>query len=763
MEHERKKLQWRTFLRLYVSYALVMFLPFISLLEFTYSYSFATIEQQTQEMSEQNISSMQSTFDDLISSIKLLSVVVSSDNDIQRLISAQNAVDYARIGTNIQNVIANRIVHFTVTNRFIQDMALFTQNEQLALTSSGVYKIDDYLDLALNLEAPFESQLRKLLSMTDNFETTTLQLRGTRFGAELSTTAFVFSLPLYSTAHMGTLMITMDQERMERWLASRTDSMGQSAYLIDADKNVLAGDAQSLWAHAGLDGVDWTTDGAYWIDDGHSLLRLSSSRHHDWKYIYVTSIDSLLQQSTHVRSVLCIYLAVTLVLGLVMCALIAQRQYKPIHDMLKAVPKDMYATGATDKNALSYIQRYYGDLIRQREAIHRNTGRMREQLGNFCLSNMLLGNYQERDEMLVRDIERRLPNALYNTAVVCTAGERDLPPELVNRLTQAIQADMLRENITCIALPVSVRHLGLILNMPLQDERMSGDMTAVLAHYKPVWEGMAGAVLTIALGTQCAGLEQLSCSYRNAQLALTYRLIWGEDAVFEYQAPTGHRRMYLSAEAMQRLANFVKANDCTGVENEIMKLMSESIADLPHHSDAVAMMLYNLLNMAYCLKDELKTDFDDHMLGVAQSKDWHMATDAILGIYRKLAELSPDVADRNRSIMQERINRYINAHYTSSDMSLRALADHLDVSVNYLSRFFKSAMKVNYLDMVNDLRMNRATDLLEHTDMNIADVATQCGFDQDMSFRRAFKRRYGITPGQYRKSKSMDVDAPDDE
>ena len=51
---------------------------------------------------------------------------------------------------------------------------------------------------------------------------------------------------------------------------------------------------------------------------------------------------------------------------------------------------------------------------------------------------------------------------------------------------------------------------------------------------------------------------------------------------------------------------------------------------------------------------------------------------------------------------------------------------------------------------LNDHRLNLAAELLRITDATVLDIAGRVGFDNLSYFNRLFKRRYGMTPREYR-------------
>jgi len=55
-------------------------------------------------------------------------------------------------------------------------------------------------------------------------------------------------------------------------------------------------------------------------------------------------------------------------------------------------------------------------------------------------------------------------------------------------------------------------------------------------------------------------------------------------------------------------------------------------------------------------------------------------------------------------------------------------------------------------DVIAEVRMNKAKELLLHSDLPIADIAERTGFTNSSYFYRTFKRCNGVTPNEYRRA-----------
>lgn len=85
------------------------------------------------------------------------------------------------------------------------------------------------------------------------------------------------------------------------------------------------------------------------------------------------------------------------------------------------------------------------------------------------------------------------------------------------------------------------------------------------------------------------------------------------------------------------------------------------------------------------------------------------------------------------------------------DLCLKLLSDEFALSVSQISRLFKKSNGDGFSKWLDEKRISKACELLKDSRMNnIAEISRECGYTNDASFRRAFKRQKGVTPAEYR-------------
>ncbi len=102
------------------------------------------------------------------------------------------------------------------------------------------------------------------------------------------------------------------------------------------------------------------------------------------------------------------------------------------------------------------------------------------------------------------------------------------------------------------------------------------------------------------------------------------------------------------------------------------------------------------------------------------------------------------------SHIYEKVLRYIYDNYMNN-FTLEDMARELNYSPSYLRHAFKNKSGKTIASVINSVRLSQAKQLLLTTDLSITYIGTECGFCDGNYFSTVFKKKYGITPKQFRK------------
>ena len=94
------------------------------------------------------------------------------------------------------------------------------------------------------------------------------------------------------------------------------------------------------------------------------------------------------------------------------------------------------------------------------------------------------------------------------------------------------------------------------------------------------------------------------------------------------------------------------------------------------------------------------------------------------------------------------------------NLSVGELADRFGCSRRHLNRLFHHYFGFSVAALRMEMRLIKAVSLLRDPDTKVISVAEKCGFNHLGLFNTCFKRRFGASPGQWRKSLSQAASKP---
>lgn len=119
----------------------------------------------------------------------------------------------------------------------------------------------------------------------------------------------------------------------------------------------------------------------------------------------------------------------------------------------------------------------------------------------------------------------------------------------------------------------------------------------------------------------------------------------------------------------------------------------------------------------------------------------------------KVLELSRNCESTFSEKESELVNqakKYLDKNYLNK-ISLKEVSDFLFVSPFHLDRIFKKNIGFSLNQYVINRKLGHAQSLLTDTDDSIVRIAEIVGYDNPGYFNQLFKKKFGITPGTYRK------------
>ncbi|MEG0616884.1 MAG: helix-turn-helix domain-containing protein [Oscillospiraceae bacterium] len=103
-----------------------------------------------------------------------------------------------------------------------------------------------------------------------------------------------------------------------------------------------------------------------------------------------------------------------------------------------------------------------------------------------------------------------------------------------------------------------------------------------------------------------------------------------------------------------------------------------------------------------------------------------------------------------KSDIVEKAKQYVHENADKRIM-LQDVANYVNISPSYLSALFKKEYKANFIDYINQTKMERACELIREGKYRIYEISYMLSFENAYYFTKVFKRHTGLTPTEYQR------------
>jgi Response regulator containing CheY-like receiver domain and AraC-type DNA-binding domain len=289
---------------------------------------------------------------------------------------------------------------------------------------------------------------------------------------------------------------------------------------------------------------------------------------------------------------------------------------------------------------------------------------------------------------------------------------------------------------------------------PIRDLMRASD--SICAECKKI----IGITVTAGIGRSYVQFTDIHYSYEQARTALEYKNIVGR----------GHAIYIRDMELIDREPNIATNSQIEqsmlaavkfGTEQQVDELVASVTKKLKDqatpmwqrraYTAGISSAISHICRMHGIDEKSLLRDTDELVKMLDPDND----TDEIRARFKELCLAMRDNMNSRRMTaarnLIESAKEYISVNYHNPKLSVEMLCEYLHISQSYFSTIFKQETKQSYVGYLTDVRIDKAKELLEHTNDKTYVIAKNIGYDDPNYFSYVFKKKVGVSPSQYRK------------
>lgn len=746
---KRKNKNHSIYIQWFYSYALILALPVLLAIVF-YFQSANSVKTEIIRANEAMLRQVQQMFDAKLGEVKNSAVQLGlNPRLLQALVEVPNTPEarqtYYDLMKDLKIVVSSvsSIRHFYLfLNNYDKIITPLEQTDRETLYS-GLHATD---------EMSFEQWVEIInQSRSAGFRTLYINDRG------VNQCVFTYfqQLPIYATQRpLGVLVFILDSYEIES-LISNTEWVNRGGvYVLDSTGEIL------LSNNGNIEGLNLQYDE---LTDDNSVLQMEfngkkytvsyvKSDYTDWKYVSVMPYNTYFSQANYIKIVFISLAFMVVIGGLLLAVYMTRRNYKPVKSIMQSIVFPEDAQGEKWSNEFNTIKQYISSFKTQRYLFRDSF------ILKLLTSDEKTGEEMERAKTeygisFVTDIFAVMLVRIDQSNLYSAENEKsssDLAEMLVKRMVDALEERFGVFTVQRQGIITAI--LNLKSEMPF-DEAMS-IIDAVVAEIRKVFNESTGVLFTVSVSDFHRGILTLPHANNEAAKAMEYRLSLGKNQTILYNKikEIPQSSYIYSLENEQSLINSIlegNTAEATAMVQYLFKnIRSQHLFDLRIIKCFMHDLASTMLKVFGYANDEELSKEVNPMNRIIACETIDELYNTVIGIVTQTSEYFKERAAEEK--LSDKVLEHIKAHYADATINVNAIGDYFGMSPSYLSKIFRKETGERLLDCIARTRIDAAKNLLKETNHTIKEIAENTGFIDSNAFILVFKKREGITPGQYR-------------
>ena len=759
------------FTRFVLSYIVILLIPFFVVGIFIYRNFNETLYK---EVESTTLASTKQTIDNInmrIKEFRNITLQISKNSEIEPSLFMQNInrlteFEFYKIIGQIKNI--------KLLNAYIDNTYVYYRDSDTIVSSESKYNFSIFFSQVFTPVNASAQDIRELMNTVQAEQVRTVQVRmGNTVKEQL---IYLKPLPVYEPNYNATLMITMDTSSITAFMKNILGSYDGSMYILDYDKNIVnyitnnnSGplEAEVLSALMGDD-----KEGVYSkkVNGENKIISYNQSEETRWSCIAILDAKSLMAGVNAIRGWIWGLLFLSIVIGLVLAYYFSYNHYNPIKKvaaLLTSHAADEVKPEGRFKHELDMIENAMSKIISKDKLLQNSMNQYKPVVQADFLRRILKGEFSDPGAVFdiaeftgvqfgseqfaamvinIDNSERLLQENNESLLSLYRFSVSNVAAELCESFAKGYTVDMSSDRIALV-----VDFSGTKVNCK-EVLKVLGDTTRDFFHKNFEF------TVTVGIGKVYKNLTDLAKSYIEAQSAVEYKIVKGNNSVIHFDnISTGSTvRYFYTLQHEQRIFECLKKGDFS----EIQSILGDIIVKITNSPVSVNMaqcIYFDIINTA--MKSLAEFDIEDYsemmrssniLQDLLKCRTLQEVYDKTVGFYEDICGYIKRNSEYEAGTLNNDILAFVKSNCFEVNLSLSYLADRFSVSQSYLSRFFKSRTEMNFIDYLHTLRLVKVKHLLTNSQKTINEIAMLCGYIDNHSLIRVFRKYEGITPGRYR-------------
>lgn len=651
--------------------------------------------------------------------------------------------------------IRQQLYRLKASMKLLDDICIYLEKEDIIISSRNITTPEIYFETQCKLtDYTYENWKNEYLlrpRYREFYPMQTIKLADT-----FNQNVIIYKRTLFSSLSASDrihILMTIRTEGIEKLVNTIGNNIDNSIIIADnrgdivytTDKNAAAINTESIYRDTGR---LISQEGDYVVYKKSDNLNLI--------YSIRMKKNSVLDNSDLLMriGILLIVLYLLLVIGYLYLSV--RLSYQPIKIIMNKIGNKEFMPD-DNGSELDFITTKIDRLLENENIYADQMERIDRYEKNRTIKDLLLGNEAARE---AQDIEWE--HELFLTSVMRVMSMEDFKNDegqFVKYTVLSMLKEFFHQFGKCEIIELGKNDIVAVFNFEeSQYETLIAKIQESIDIVSNIIEAKIDATLIAAISGTYKGEKKLALCYKEARAAIDFRSINDEENlnVIQYDRISDtdaaqNTWYYWPSEWKNILHEYVNRGDYDSIESAIDEIVQLNIKKPKDVATLGECLYYNIFGALLDISSEYIRTYSmiEDISKYNKEIQFKENIDILKDRFKTLCNIT---ASRNTGDMKllHRIEEYIDEHFTENSLDLAEIADHAQISVRYLTSYFKKHKNTTLLKYITNKRIAYAKSLLMNTTATINTIAIRSGYTDARVFAKIFKKNEGMTPNQYR-------------
>ena len=776
----------KVFIRFISSYVIVLLIPLIILSVIIYTTFAGKLTKEVTGSTRRMLTQVSDIMDMRLNDLSNLSERISGNTDLKPIFAA-NAYNFEVYPMIYDGIKA--LQDYKYNNSIIENIFIFNRNTDLIVGDTGKYNYSTYAFNGSSWNYIYSGSPGNHLDIIKkvNHITVLPSQPAVVNGTKANVIFYMQPLPVNGgNCYTGTLLITIRESAIQKLIRKILGDYSGHIFIIDSDENMIVGtrlgnenededDGKKAFdlALSCIDGYMDDDRQAFSEETDGSLISCAKSELTGWKYIAVMDSRQVLKQVDSVKSIFIVILCFAFLIGLGFAMYFSKGNYSNIRKITDNILKNKGCLGNDKifKNEWNFIDSAVSDYIDNTKSLQQKLADQMPIIRNDFLLRLIKGELTDNSAIrsLMEFCKVNLDSP-YFAVIYINIDDYDVfrklssePAQGVARITIANTAEELCSRIgNGYAVELSGDRIALIAALNNNSDDALNSLFKDIPRYICAFaKEHFGFTVTVTISGVHEKPTSLNAACRECESAFHYKILKGNNSIICFDEVA--RRIdninfsnFYTFEQEKRIIRYLRQG-----QYEEIRLILDDIIDRiknnPISLEVVKCLCFEIINTAIKSLHELgmeNIEYYVYLKNIIEKESIDELYNNVCGFYSMLCDKVNRAKCMKNDAKKQQAIQYINDHYNDSSLSIDSIADVFSVSSPYMGKLIRDQLGCSFVDYLDGIRIEKAKELLCRSNMSIAEIAKNTGFNSAYNFTRVFKRYEDITPGQFRLSRT---------